>query len=270
MALIPIHEPDDPRIAPFRHVRDRTLRDDGLFVAEGPFLLDRMVAAGLRIDAVLAKPSRAAALAQRLPGVSVFAASVPLLRQIVGYRFHRGVVACARRPEQPTLEQLSTLLTVTERATPPVLVVAPWVLDHENVGSLARVAAAFGAAGMLIGPRSCDPFWRRAIRVSAGAVFSLPIRRADDLPAELAELRRRRGLHVYAAVLHPDAQPLTQVRPPADQPLALMIGPEDHGLFEADLALADQRVTIPMPATTDSLNLAVAAAVCLYELTRRP
>lgn len=270
-APIVIESVNDPRIAPFRELRDRPLRADGRFVAEGPFLLDRMVGAGLAIESVLIKPSRADDLAARLKPVPVYAAERPLLQEIAGYKFHRGVLTCARRPRDPTCKELIQRLSPAihdpaRAAGPGGLLIAPRVLDHENVGGLARVAAAFGLAGMLIGKESCDPYWRRAIRVSAGAVFSLPIRRSQNMADELAALRCAVGLRVYAAVLDPAARPLDQVRHAAHRPFALMVGAEDHGLSPAEIALADETVTLPMPQAVDSHNIAVAAAVCLYAL----
>jgi tRNA G18 (ribose-2'-O)-methylase SpoU len=120
---------------------------------------------------------------------------------------------------------------------------------------------------MLLSPRCADPFYRKAVRTSAGAVLSLPIVRAGRWPEDLLALRER-GLSLVGAVLGEYATPLADFQPPPRS--AVLIGAEGPGLDEATQRLCDSLVTIPMaqaPAV-DSLNVATAAAVFLYHLTR--
>jgi tRNA G18 (ribose-2'-O)-methylase SpoU len=137
--------------------------------------------------------------------------------------------------------------------------------DVDNLGALARHAAAFGADALMLSPRCADPFYRKAVRVSLGAVFSLPIVRASRWPDDLAALRSD-GLALIAAVVEPGATPLADFRPP--HRFALVLGAEGPGLSAAARDACDHRVTIPMSPGADSLNVATAGAIFLYALTR--
>jgi tRNA G18 (ribose-2'-O)-methylase SpoU len=134
------------------------------------------------------------------------------------------------------------------------------LVDVDNLGAMARNAAAFGADALVLSPRAADPFYRKAIRVSMGSVFVLPIVRATRWPDQLVELRDQ-GLALVAAVLDPDATPVAAFRWP--ERVALLLGSEGPGLQPATTALCDHRVTIPM-AQADSLNVATAGALLLF------
>jgi tRNA G18 (ribose-2'-O)-methylase SpoU len=143
------------------------------------------------------------------------------------------------------------------------------LVDVDNVGSLVRNAAAFDADAVVLSPACADPFYRKAIRTSVGAVFALPIVRARAWPEDLAALGRRHGLALVGAVLDPGATPLPAFAPPPR--FALLLGAEGPGLRPGTKGLCDALVTIPMaPGKADSLNVATAGAVLLYALTRRP
>ncbi len=249
---------DDPRLAPYRDLprRDGGGRE-GHFVVEGELLVRRLLASPLPVDSILVTPGRLERLVPLITSATaVYVAPNALLRRIVGYPFHAGVLGCARRPEDPPLD-------VCIGSTPaPLLVACPRIDNQANLGSLMRVAAALGGAGMLIAEGGADPFHRQAMRVSMGAALSLPVRRCADLLDELRRLMGDRGFRIVAAVTDADAVPLHMA--PATGPLVLLFGNEAQGLEPAYVALAHQRVRIPMHRDTDSLNVAVAAAVMLY------
>jgi tRNA G18 (ribose-2'-O)-methylase SpoU len=113
----------------------------------------------------------------------------------------------------------------------------------------------------VLSPRCADPFYRKAIRVSLGAVFTLPIVRLARWPDDLQAFRAN-GIELVGAVLEPGATPLARFAPPARA--ALLLGAEGPGLSPAARALCDHRVTIPMSPGADSLNVATAAAIFLY------
>ncbi|MBN1540768.1 RNA methyltransferase, partial [candidate division KSB1 bacterium] len=179
------------------------------------------------------------------------------LAELVGFDFHRGVIAAGVRRQLPALQ---------EHFDPPIgrfgLLFFPEVNDVENLGAMMRSAAAFGVHAVVIGSRCCDPFTRRAIRASMGAVFSLNLLSSDDPAADLHWLHERFEMRRIAAVLDFSARPLYRVKPP--QRFVLLFGTEAQGLADSWIGLCDDRVTIPMAIDTDSLNVATACGIFLY------
>jgi tRNA G18 (ribose-2'-O)-methylase SpoU len=255
VALPPIEiaDADDPRVAGYRTLKERAVIEGGRFVAESERVVRRLVASGLGIQSVLLTAPRLATLADALAGpFPVYLASQAVLDGVAGFHVHRGCLALGLRPAAALLPPGARTIVALEDLT-----------DVDNLGAIARHAAAFGADALLLSPRCADPFYRKAIRVSLGAVFALPIVRAAAWPDELARLRAE-GVQVIGAVLDPDATPLDRfARPPR---IALLFGAEGPGLSAAARAACDHRVTIPMSPHADSLNVATAAAIFLYSL----
>jgi tRNA G18 (ribose-2'-O)-methylase SpoU len=258
--------PDDPRLAPYRDLRDATLRRAaGLFAVESRLLVRRLLEGGrFRVRSVLLTDAMLEDLGPLLAGVAdVLVAEHATIRTVVGFNFHRGCMALAERAPGPTLDEVLA-------AAPRTVVVGEQLADHDNVGALLRNAWAFGADAALLGPGSADPFSRKAIRVSAGAALALPAVALADWPRDLARLRGA-GLAVLALVAAPDAVPLDALgRDRALPPrIALLAGNEGEGLSPGALAAADLAVTIPMRAGVDSLNVAVATGIALHHLASR-
>ena len=147
------------------------------------------------------------------------------------------------------------------------LIVCPEVADGANLGSIFRIAAAFGVDGVVLGEQCCDPFSRRCLRVSMGGVLRAPLVESSDLTADLTDLKRRWHVELLAAVLDETAEPLDRLRRPSR--VGLVFGSESVGLADRWLAICDRRVTIPMQPGTDSLNLAVAAGIFVYHMMGR-
>ena len=266
VAPVRVARPDDPRLAPFRDLRDPALlRETGLFAVESRLLVRRLLGGGrFRVRAVLCTESMLADLAPLLaaaPHVEVLVATHPTMRVTIGFDFHRGCTALAERAGAPTLEAVLA-------AAPRLVVVGDRVSDPDNVGAILRNASAFGADAVLLGPGSGDPFSRKAIRVSAGAALSLPIVALRDWPADLARLGEA-GLTRVALVASPDAVPLDALgrERPIPPRIALLAGNEGEGLSPAARAAADLAVTIRMRPGVDSLNVAVATGIALHRLT---
>jgi tRNA G18 (ribose-2'-O)-methylase SpoU len=251
---IAVDDADDPRLADYRDLPERRLRaESGRFVAESERVVRRLCGSGLRVESVLLTAPRLATLSDALGGpYPVYLADQEVLDQIAGFHVHRGCLAIGRRPAEVGVPPGARALVVLEDLT-----------DVDNLGALARHAAAFGADALVLSPRCADPFYRKAIRVSLGAVFALPIVRLGRWPEDLAALRAR-GIALVAAVLDPAASPLHRFPPP--ERFGLLLGAEGPGLSAAALAHCDARVTIPMSAGADSLNVATAGAIFLYAL----
>ena len=259
--IIAIDAPDDPRIEAYRSVRERDLVGRrGLFIAEGAVVLEKLVRAGRHpVRSILLAEKRLAALAPLLAALAedtpVYAASQPVMDEIVGFPMHRGVLAVGERAEPPAATLLAGL---PARA---LVVGISAIANHDNMGGLFRNAAAFGADAVLLDSDCCDPLYRKAIRVSVGAALTVPFARlapGEDLAEALA------GAGFETLALSPSgAESLAEVTPAARQ--AALFGAEGKGLRAATMARA-RTVRIPMAAGFDSLNVATASGIVLHRL----
>lgn len=264
--LVPIASADDPRIAPYRVLKDRDLdRGAGRFIVEGTIALEQLIRAGrFAIDSVFLSEKRADALARLLERLAlatpVYTAPQPVMDGLAGYHLHRGVLALARRGAEPTMQQLLASLS----PGPLTLLGLIGLSNHDNVGGCFRNAAAFGASAVALDETSCDPLYRKSIRVSSGAALTLPFARAGDGASLLAALS---DANIETWALSPThGEPLHTLAPP--QRLALILGAEGPGL-PADLMSRSRRVSIPMAGAMDSLNVATAGAIALSHVFGR-
>jgi tRNA G18 (ribose-2'-O)-methylase SpoU len=264
--IVPIDDPDDPRIAVYRQVRERDLVGrGGGFIAEGEVVLRVLLGPTSRFTAasLLVAEKRLERLAPLIAplaeAVPVYAAGQAVIDAIVGFHIHRGILAHGLRGPEPDAEAL--LAGLPPRA---VVLVLFGIANHDNLGGLLRNAAAFGADAVLLDAASCDPLYRKAIRVSVGAALSVPFARlaADQDPLDLLA---RTGFDAIA--LSPaGAEPLAGLARP--DRVAVLLGAEGPGLAPGLLAKA-RTAAIPMAPGWDSLNVAAASAVALHELTCR-
>lgn len=268
----PIHSPDDPRLEPFIAMRDRDLRrETGLCLAEGEHLVRRAFDSGLRVRSVLVVEQKADRVEAMLAesnndGIEVLTCTKAVLEDAVGFELHQGIVAAVEPPaEWDGVEGLGRAVEQAAGQGRPALMVCPEITNAENLGLLARVAAAMGVGAMVLGPRCGDPWYRRAVRVSMGAVFKLPMVRLNDLDAGLNALRDTHGYALIATVTDPHATALQEIVPADTTKPAILLGSEGYGLSPEVIASCDQRVRIPMHAQIDSLNVAVAAGIVLYQ-----
>lgn len=253
---------EDPRIGDFRSLKDRELAQRGeRFIAEAEQVVRRLLDSDFPVESVLLAQRRLDEIAPIVPqNVPIYVVPDEVIHQIVGFKFHSGVIACGRRKPRQTLDQ--AMHRLGEQAT---IVICPEVANTENLGSLIRIAAGFGADAMILGERSCDPFYRQSIRVSMGTVFKLNLVQSTDLLADMKRLREQWGYELIATVLDESAEALQSVR--RGKRIGLVFGNEAQGLDSDFVAACDRRVTIPMKLGTDSLNVAVAAGVFLFHFT---
>lgn len=256
----PIERADDPRLAAYAHIGDHDwLCARGLFVAEGRLVLRRLVESSrFPLDSVLLTPaalhSFGAALDTAAP---VYVAAPQVLQQVTGFNFHRGCLALAARPADEASQ--ARFLDAN------LLLALEGVGNPDNVGGLFRVASAFGVDGVILDPASGDPFYRKAVRTSMGAVLALPFERLAPWPDALDAYK---GMDFTVVALTPgrEAVPLREVADTIKHPLIVMVGAEGPGLSAAALAGADLRVRIPIASAVDSLNVTVAAGISLASL----
>ncbi len=265
MPIHPVTSLDDPRLALYRNVKDTELAREGdRFVVEGHFVVQRLLASGFPVESVLLAERQLELMRPGIPEtVPIYVASNAVLNQILGFPFHTGVIAIARRKPLYMLEQV-----LAPGDSPLMLVILPDLSGLQNMGSIIRVSAAFGVDAIILGPGCADPFYRLSVRVSMGTVFKVPIIRSMDLEADLVSLHRDYGVQLAATVLDDSAEDLTHARRDGSgKRLGLLFGGEGYGLSKEVVALCQRKLTLPMRMGTDSLNVGVSAAVFLYHFT---
>jgi tRNA G18 (ribose-2'-O)-methylase SpoU len=255
----------DPRLDEYRDLRDPDLRRArGLFAVEGRLLVERLLTRSrFRVRSVLVTPVAADALRGVLDRtrVPVLLASHAVMREVVGFPFHRGVIALGERGDEPRAD------TLLREPGPRVVTVLEDVRDPENVGAVFRSAGALGAAGVLLSRGSADPLNRKAIRVSAGAALTLPFARVDDLGSALDAVHAT-GYTIMALVTDGDVDVADVTCPPGAR-VVLLFGSESDGLSARARAAAHLRIRIPVARGIDSLNVAVAAGIALHHVARQ-
>jgi tRNA G18 (ribose-2'-O)-methylase SpoU len=267
--LIVITAADDPRLADYVQLREATLRRHlesagGLFIAEGEKVIRRAVEAGYRPRSFLLAERWLAGLQdviERWPEVPVYLVTESLAEQVTGFHVHRGALASLHRIERHTVADILGQHRV---------VVLEDIVDHTNVGAILRNAAGLGWQGALLSPRTADPLYRRAIKVSMGAVFSLRWARLEAW-STAPDLLLAAGFTTVALTLGPQAKNLHEVAATLtpDKKVAIMLGTEGAGLSSRWTEAATVRARIPMSAGIDSLNVAAASAIACYVLSTR-
>jgi tRNA G18 (ribose-2'-O)-methylase SpoU len=263
-----IDDPGDLRLEEYRDIRERDLAGPagrpGLFIAESPLVVERMLAVPRMARSVLIAPGWIERIAPLAPAeVPVYVVSEAVMRALSGFPFHRGALGVGHRPP----EHLRTIdRVVPRRGGTLTLLVCEDINNIDNIGLLFRNAAAFGVDAVVLSPRCHDPLYRKAIRVSAGTALTVAWARAAEWPADLARLKSEWDLTLIGASTGPEAAPLDELpRPPR---VAILVGAEYHGLSAPARARCDHLARIPMAPGVDSLNVGVAAAVCLHRLSR--
>lgn len=261
----------DPRLAVYANLKDAQLRraesagERGVFIAEGPLTVEQLLKSRFPVVSLLCTPEGLERvrplLSQRDEPAAVYVVPQAAIESITGFGFHRGVLACGRRLEQPPLETLletATSLTILEGIT-----------NHDNVGGMFRCVGALGGdrPAVLLSPNCCDPFYRKSLRMSVGQVLHVPFAKLEDWPGALAQVRDA-GWTILAFTPAPDAPTLETIALNAIARPAVLLGAEGPGLTPPALALAHHQVRIPMRPGVDSLNVFVAGAIALSRLVR--
>ncbi|WP_399093702.1 TrmH family RNA methyltransferase [Streptomyces sp. BBFR2] len=268
--IITVDDPDDPRLYDYTGLTDVALRRrrepaEGLFIAEGEKVIRRARHAGYQMRSMLLSAKWVDVMRDVIDEVPapVYAVTPELAERVTGYHVHRGALASMRREPLP---DAATLLTTAGRdGAAPVRRIALFedIVDHANLGAAFRNAAALGVDAVFLTPRCADPFYRRSVKVSMGAVFHVPWTRLTSWPAEI-DLFRREGFVTAALCLAEKSITVDELAARRYEKLALMLGTEGDGLSVEALRAADEWVRIPMAAGVDSLNVAAASAVAFY------
>ena len=257
---------DLPELAPYRTLRlEHEHLANRIFVAEGEKVVRRLLASQVEVLSVLLPGRWFDQLRSLIEGrpemIRVFTADKKDLETLTGFSMYQGVLAVARMPPPLPLD------VAYHCGRPPRLWVAvEGLANAENVGAIVRNCVAFNVQALLVGETSSSPFLRRAVRSSMGAVFCLPVVETHCLAAALSELSR---LGVRGVAAHPHAGGAFLGETSLEGDCCLVFGSEGHGLSDSVLAACQAHVAIPMAPAVDSLNVASAVAVFLFEIDRQ-
>ncbi|MDE3057206.1 MAG: RNA methyltransferase [Bacteroidota bacterium] len=265
--IIHIDSLDLPELIPYRTLkRPLEHQQQGIFIAEGEKVVRRFLESPLTAISVLLTEEWLAEyrsiLEEKEEAINVFVAKKKLLEEIVGINLHQGIMALGKVPAGAAIEEI-----VKRSQQSLCLVALDGIVNAENMGVIVRNCAAFGVSAIIAGETSCDPYLRRAVRNSMGNVFSIPIVYAGNLAETLKKLHNESEVRTIAAEPRHSSTPLSQFDFP--ETCCLVFGSEGSGISKEVTKACSDRVMIPMRDGVDSLNVASAAAVVLYEAMRQ-
>lgn len=266
MKIIEVDNIEIPELKIFTSLTEAQLRlakdyesTDGLFIAESPNVIERAIVGGWQPVSLLCEQRHIAGDAAKILSmteVPVYTANRGLLEKLTGYKLTRGVLCAMRRRKMPNLEQLCK---EARR-----IAVLDGIVDSTNVGAIFRSAAALGIDAIIVTGQSCDPYNRRVVRVSMGAVFQIPWTIIENPVDNLHRL----GFKVAAMALRENSYEIDYKPMIEQKKLAVMLGSEGYGLSEETIKGADYVVRIPMANNVDSLNVAQAATIAFWEMRK--
>lgn len=263
----PVQALDAPELALYLTLRRIEEHERaGVLVAANAKVIKRLLASRFTVVSALLTPAWLEKLEPLLRArpeaeLPIYVAEQKILETITGYTLHQGALAVGRIPPPPDFETL-----LASSARPLLLAAVEGIASAENLGAVVRSCAAFGAHFLIVGETCGSPFQRRAVSGSMGTIFEQAVVRVDNLVEKLTALRAR-GVRCLAAHPRPGARKLAAADLRGD--CCLVFGAEGPGLTSPVLAACDDMVEIPMPSHMNSLNVAAATAVFLYEATRQ-
>lgn len=250
---------------PFEHIKQ------GIFVAEGEKIVRRLLHSNLNIISMLMTPQWYAQLftndyqdiqycnTTSLQQATIYITDKLLIETIVGFNLHQGIMAVGKVPSELSLDELLT------KSPPRLYISIDGLTNAENVGLLVRNCVGFGADVLIVGETSSSPYLRRAVRNSMGTIFRLPVIHAVSLSEMLTTLKNDHGFRIICA--HPSGS-INLHNADLTDDICIVFGNENSGISPDILSICTETITIPMLNEIDSLNVACASAVFLYEVRK--
>ena len=264
MKITEITDLNAPKLQPYRTLRRSVEHQrSGVFVAEGDKVVRRLLESNYEIVSALMTPQWLDQFRSSLESrnnLDVFVADKKVVEDIVGYHLHQGIMAVGRIPRPLSLDD------VLKAKRPYLFVALDGLTNSENLGVLVRNCAAFGVQGILVGETSSSPYLRRAVRNSMGAVFKTPILHCTSLVNTIKELQSH-GFKVIAA--HPQSRKASFSEISLKMDCCIVFGSEGSGVSQDVLDVCDAQIAVAMQNGVDSLNVASASAVFLFEAARQ-
>ena len=242
----------------------------GIFVAESPNVIERAINAGYEpvsflieekyLDGGIRDGMVRFELIEKFPDVPVYTACGEVLKDLIGYKLTRGMLAAFKRKRLMTL---SEIIKGKRR-----IAVLEDIVNPTNIGAIFRSAAALKMDAVILSYGCSDPLYKRASRVAMGNVFLVPWTIMDKgmWPDEGMKILRSEGFKTVAMALYNDSVSIADKNLHQEEKLALILGTEGSGLLDETIKQCDYTVKIPMADGVDSLNVAAAAAVAFWEL----
>jgi len=258
MTLTPVDDINDPELLIYQQLRDKAFNADNSFIADSPKVVNVLLESDIEVISLLATPEyyeQYAHLIEQRDIPTLYVAKKKVMEGIVGHKVHHNCMMHGVRPPEHPLEQLGGQIIMLDE-----------ISSTENIGSIARSAAAMGVNSYLLPKQGPHPFNRRALRVSMGLASRLKTHQYDDIFETLAILKAR-GYTIYAAEVTPDATLLSQLKPA--EKWVLLMGHEGKGLAPEVIKACDEAVQIEMEPYIKSFNVAVAASIMMYQLKNR-
>ena len=243
-----------PEVQIYQRLRENAFSKENSFIADSPKAVNLLIESGIEIKSIFATREYYDTHKDFLESYTVplaYVAPKEVLERIVGHRLHHNVMMHGVRPKEHMLEALDDQIIMLDE-----------ISNTDNIGAIARSAAALGIGSYLLPRQGPHPYARRALRVSMGHIGKLKFHRYDDIKETIQALKQM-GYRIFAAEVTRNSTPLSEVKVP--QKWVLLMGHEQLGISEEILALCDEVVTIEMEEGIKSFNVAIAASIMMYQ-----
>ena len=245
-------------LALYHQFREHAFKADGSFIADSPKVVNLLIEEHIEVKSILATQEyydTYAALLEPLEDVVFYLASKAQMQTLVGHKIHHNVMMHGIRPKENPLNDLGDNILMLDE-----------ISSTQNIGAIARSAAAIGIDSYLVPSYGPHPYSRRALRVSMGHIAMLKTHVYTDLKETITSLKQN-GYRIYAAEVTQDSTPLSEVK--VTDKWVLLMGHEGSGLSDDVLALCDEVVTIEMMEGVKSFNVGIAASIMMYQFKHR-
>ena len=245
---------DDKSLILYHQFRENAFREDGSFIADSPKVVNLLLEEGIEVKSILATQSyydEFSELINQQKDVILYLATKEQMQDIVGHKIHHNVMMHGIRPKDTALHALGDKIIMLDE-----------ISSTQNIGAIARSAAAIGIDSYLVPSYGPHPYSRRALRVSMGHVALLKTHIYSDIKETIKALKKN-GYRVYAAEVTEDSTALSSVK--VVDKWVLLMGHEGSGLSNEILDLCDEVVTIEMMEGVKSFNVGIAASIMMYQ-----
>jgi len=238
----------------YHQFRENAFREDGSFIADSPKVVNLLLEEGIEVKSILATQAYYDAynkLIEPYKDIILYLATKEQMQNIVGHKIHHNVMMHGIRPKETPLSELSDNIIMLDE-----------ISSTQNIGAIARSAAAIGINSYLVPSYGPHPYSRRALRVSMGHISMLKMHIYTDIKETIKTLKEN-GYRIYAAEVTEDSTPLSSVK--VSDKWVLLMGHEGSGLSDDVIALCDEVVTIEMMEGVKSFNVGIAASIMMYQ-----